>query len=133
MDIVRPQIEQNVNDNDIEDEVLNNARNENDNIITLDQYWHSDQSSVLSNILNELKNSNIDKWNMKTVEDLYPGLLTTGSTLIDETTVKELNIICIKLCCITGRNWVSSNMVKVEIVNSIFKAFDGDNFVQIVT
>ena len=104
LDIVRPQIEQNLNDNDIDDDVLNNAGNENDNIITLDQYLRSDESSVLSNILNEFKNSNIDKWNMKTIEDLYPGLLTAGSTLMDETTVKELNIICMELCCITGCN-----------------------------
>ena len=72
LDIVKPQTEQNVNDNDIDDNVLNNARNENDNIIALDQYLCSDESSVLSNILSELKNSNIDKWNMKTIEDLYP-------------------------------------------------------------
>ena len=50
LDIVRPQIEQNLNDNDIDDDVLNNAGNENDNIITLDQYLHSDESFVLSNI-----------------------------------------------------------------------------------
>ena len=48
LDIVRQQIEQNVNDNDIDDDVFNNARNENDNIITLDQYLCSDESSVLS-------------------------------------------------------------------------------------
>ena len=131
LDIVKPQIEQNLNDNDIDDDVLNNAGNENNNIISLDQYLRSNKSSVLSNILNELKNSNIDKWNMKTIEDLYPGLLTAGSTLMDETTVKELNIICMELCCITGCNWASSNMVKAEIVNSIVKAFGGDNFVQV--
>ena len=36
-----------------------------------------------------------------------------------------------ELHCITGHNWASSNMVKAEIVNSIVKAFGGDNFVQV--
>ena len=71
------------------------------------------------------------KWSDKSIEDLFPALLTNGTSLLEETTVKELNIMCLELRCATGRNWSSSNMVKVEIVNEIVKAFGGNNFVNV--
>ena len=63
---------------------------------------------------------------VKNIDQLYPDLLTDGLTLQNETTVRELNIICIELRCATGQNLASSNMVKAEIVNVIVKAFGGD-------
>ena len=42
---------------------------------------------------------------------------------MEETTVKELNIIVMELWCSTGCVWCSSNMIKAEIVNEIVKAF----------
>ena len=78
-----------------------------------------------------MKNSNPGKWSDKSIEDLFPTLLTNGASLLEETTVKELNIMCLELHCATGRNWASSNMVKVEIVNEIVKAFSGNNFVNV--
>ena len=97
----------------------------------LEEYLRSDQSLILHNILNELQNSNSNKWQSKTIEDLYPNMLTTGSVLLGETTVKELNIICMELRCLTGRNWASSNMLKAEIVNILVKAFGGDSYVEV--
>ena len=97
---------------------------------SLDEYLQSSESNILQNILNELQNSNPDKWRLKNIDQLYPDLLTDGPTLQNETTVRELNIICVELRCATGRNWASSNMVKAEIVNIIVKAFGGDALVQ---
>ena len=91
----------------------------------------SDDSVILQNVLNELKNANIQKWRDKTIDDLFPALLTNGEMLMEETTVKELNIICMELRCATGRNWSSSNMVKAEIVNVIVKAFGGDSTITV--
>ena len=98
---------------------------------SLVEYFKSDSCVILTNILNELKNSNPGKWSDKSIEDLFPTLLTNGASLLEETNVKELNIMCLELHCATGRNWVSSNMVKAEIVNEIVKAFGGNNFVNV--
>ena len=131
LDIVHPPGQNNTVQNEMDDDQLNDGINENEGVETLEQYLRSDQSSILQNILNELKNSNVEKWGGKTVEDLYPGILITGNVLMDEVTVKELNIICMELHCLTGHNWSSSNMIKVEIVNSIVKAFGGENIVPV--
>ena len=128
LDIVRPLTEENEG---INEEILNNQPNENEQFLTLEQYLGSEESSILQNILNELRNSNVEKWSAKSIEDLYPGLLTMGTALMEEATVKELNIVCMELCCFTGQNWASSNMVKAEIVNSIIKAFGGINTVEV--
>ena len=128
LDIVHPLPEENQM---IDEENLNDQRNKNEQFLTLEEYLHSEQSSILQNILNELRNSNIDKWSAKLIEDLYPGLLTMGTTLMEEGTVKELNIVCMELHCFTSQNWASSNMVKAEIVNSIVKAFSGVNTVEV--
>ena len=98
---------------------------------SLEEYLRSDKCSLLDNIMNELINSNPGKWETKTPEDLFPGLLNVGQALLSETTVKELTIICLEMRCVTGRNWSSSNMVKAEIVNIIVKAFGGDSFVEV--
>ena len=98
---------------------------------TLEEYLRSDKCSLLENIRNELRNANPAKWEGKTCDDLFPGLLNVGQTLLTETTVKELNIICLEMRCVTGRNWSSSNMVKAEIVNVIVKAFGGEAFVEV--
>ena len=86
----------------IDEENLNDQRNENEQFLTLEEYLCSEQFSILQDILNELRNSNIDKWSGKSIEDLYPGLLTTGTALMEEATVKELNIVCMELCCFTS-------------------------------
>ena len=99
LDIVCPLPEENQM---IEEDNLNDQRNENEQFLTLEEYLCSKQSSILQNILNELRNSNVDKWSAKTIEDLYPCLLTMGTALMEEATVKELNIICMELCCFTG-------------------------------
>ena len=99
LDIVCPLPEENQM---IDEDNLNDQRNENEQFLTLEEYLCSEQSSILQNILNELRNSNVDKWSAKTIEDLYPGLLTTGTALMEEATVKELNIICMELYCFTS-------------------------------
>ena len=117
--------------NDQEEDGVNEAENEQQRTLSLDEYLKSDSCVILTNILNELKNSNPGKWLDKSIEDLFPALLTNRTSFVKETTVKELNIMCLELHCATGRNWSSSNMVKVEIVNEIVKAFGGNNFVNI--
>ena len=87
---------------------------ENPVIPTLEGFLRSDKCLLLANILNELTNSNQNKWEGKTVDDLFPGLLNNGPALYSEVTVKDLNIICVKMRCFTGRNWCSSNMVKLK-------------------
>ena len=115
--------------NDQEEDGVNEAENEQQRTLLLDEYVKSDSCVILANILNELKKSNPGKWSDKSIEDLFPTVLTNGTSLPEETTVKELNIMCLELHCATGRNWSSSNMVKAEIVNEIVKAFSGNNFV----
>ena len=55
-------------------------------------------------------------------------MLTDGDLLMKKTTLKELQIICVELTCISGRNWSSSDMVKNEIVNTIVRGFGGNSF-----
>ena len=81
---------------------------------------------MLENILNELKNVNQDKWSLKSTDDLYPELLTSGDILMADLTVKELQVISQELRCITGQTWHTSNMLKSEIVNSVVKGFGGE-------
>ena len=132
LDVIKPQKDQNVDvDINEQDEDVNEAANENERTLSLDEYLKSDDCVILPNIINELKSSNPDKWSNKSIDDLFPTLLTNGTSLLEETTIKELNIGCLELCCATGRNWSSSNMVKVEIVKEIVKAFSGNNFVNI--
>ena len=104
---------------------------ENPVIPTLEGFLCSDKCLLLPNILNELTNSNQNKWEGKTVDDLFPGLLNNGPALYSEATVKDLNIICVEMRCFTGCNWCSSNMVKAKIVNVIVKAFGGDIYVDV--
>ena len=115
----------------VEDENNDNTSDtpENPVIPTLEDFLHSDKCLLLTNILNELTNSNHNKWGGKTVDDLFPGLLNNGQALYSEVTVKHLNIICVEMRCFIGRNWCSSNMVKAEIVNVIVKAFGGDTYI----
>ena len=133
LDVINPHRNQNLDMdiNDQDEDGVNEAENEQQRTLSLDEYLKSDSGVILTNILNELKNSNLGKWSDKSIEDLFPTVLTNGTSLLEETTVKELNIMCLELCCATGRNWSSSNMVKVEIVNEIVKAFGGNNFVNI--
>ena len=97
----------------VEDENNDNTSDtpENPVIPTLEDFLHSDKCLLLTNILNELTNSNHNKWGGKTVDDLFSGLLNNGQALYSEATVKDLNIICVEMRCFTGRNWCSSNMV----------------------
>ena len=117
----------------VEDENNDNTPDtpENPVIPTLEGFLHSDKCLLLTNILNELTNSNQNKWEGKTVDDLFPGLLNNRPSLYSKATVKDLNIICVKMRCFTGRNWCSSNMVKAEIVNVIIKAFGSDIYVDV--
>ena len=131
LDIIYPPSEQNEFENDVDEDAFNERPGPRAGIQTLEQYLRSDESSILQNILNELKNSNREKWQSMTLEDLYPAFLTGGNFLMEDTTVKELNIICMELRCYTGWNWASTNMIKAEIVNSIVKTFGGDNFVRV--
>ena len=98
---------------------------------TLEGFLCRDNCLLLTNILNELTNSNQKKWEGKTVDDLFPGLLNNGPALYSEVTVKDLNIICVEMRCFTGCNWSSSNMVKAEIMNVIVKAFGSDIFIDV--
>ena len=117
--------------NDQEEDSVNEGEKEQQRTLSLVEYLKSNSCVILTNILNELKNSNPGKWSDKSIEDLFPTLLTNGASLLEETNVKELNIMCLELHCATGRNWASSNMVKAEIVNEIVKAFSGNNFVNV--
>ena len=135
MDVIHPQNET-IADKEADDINLDkgggvDSVNINQPLFTLDEYLKSNDSVILQNILNELKNVNIQKWRDKTINDLFPTLLTNGEMLMEETTVKELNIICIELHCATGQNWSSSNMVKAETVNVIVKAFGSDSTVTV--
>ena len=135
MDVIHPQNEK-IADKEVDDIDLDEGGgvdgvNTNQPPFTLDEYLKSNETVILQNVLNELKNANIQKWRDKTIDDLFPALLTNGEMLIEETAVKELNIICMELHCATGQNWSSSNMVKAEIVNVIVKAFGGDSTITV--
>ena len=91
----------------------------------LENVLKNTQCALLKNILNELVNCNSEKWLGKTVDDLFPELLTNGDNLCKQSTVKELQIICNEMRFCTGRVWSSSNMLKADIANSIVKAFGG--------
>ena len=131
LDVINPHRNQNLDMdiNDQEEDGVNEGEKEQQRTLSLVEYLKSDSCVILANILNELKNSNPGKWSDKSIEDLFPALLTNRASLLEETNVKELNIMCLELRCATGRNWSSSNMVKAEIVNEIVKTFGGNNFV----
>ena len=109
---------ENINPDSVPDLSVNNQQ-------SLESYLFSNSSSLLENILNELRNVNAEKWSGKTIHDLYPGLLASPQNLLSQTTVKELIIICMELRCATGRTWYSPNSVKSEVVNIVGKAFGG--------
>ena len=99
-------------------------------IITLEHVLKNTDCPLLPNILNELVNTNTQKWNGKNCDDLFPSILSDGRCLSRNATVKELQIICGEIRCCTGRVWYTSNMNKSEIVNSVVKAFSGNTFVE---
>ena len=90
--------------NDQEEDGVNEGEKEQQRTLSLVEYLKSNSCVILANILNELKNSNLGKWSDKSIEDLFPALLTSGASLLEETNVKELNIMCLELRCATGRN-----------------------------
>ena len=108
---------------DIENANADSFKNEEDMTNNLENILKNTQCALLKNILNELVNYNSEKWLGKTVDDLFPELLTNGNNLCKQTTVKELQIICNEMRFCTGRVWTSSNMLKADIANSIVKAF----------
>ena len=110
---------------DIENANADSFENEEDMTNNLENVLKNTQCPLLKNILNELVNCNSEKWLGKTVDDLFPELLTNGDNLCKQTTVKELQIICNEMRFCTGRVWSSSNMLKADIANSIVKAFGG--------
>ena len=110
---------------DIENANADSFENEDDMTNNLENVLKNTQCVLLKNILNELVNCNSEKWLGKTVDDLFPELLTNGDNLCKQTTVKELQIICTEMRFCTGRVWSSSNMLKADIANSIVKAFGG--------
>ena len=129
LNVLHKNKEDHLNEDDEIDNVVENLQE--DEQITIEEFPRSDESPLLSNILNELTNANATKWQGKTIDDLLPGLLNNATALHNELTVKELNIICLEMQCATGRNWCSSNMVKAEIVNVIVKAFGGDTYINV--
>ena len=135
MDVIHPQHEtiagKEADNVDLDEGEGVDAVNINQPLFTLDEYLKSNNSVILQNVLNELKNVNIQKWRDKTIDDLFPALLTNGEMLMEETTVKELNIICMELHCATDQNWSSSNMVKAKTINVIVKAFGLDSTVTV--
>ena len=110
---------------DIENANADSFENEEDMTDNLENILKNTQCALLKNILNEPVNCNSEKWLGKTVDDLFPELLTNGDNLCKQTTVKELQIICNEMRFCTGRVWSSSNMLKADIANSIVKAFGG--------
>ena len=114
-------------EDDIDNANADNYAAREDNI-TLENYLKSDRTPLLRNILNELQNFNSIKWSDTTIDDLFPDMLTDGDLLMKKTTLKELQIICVELRCISGRNWSSNDMVKNEIVNTIVRGFGGNSF-----
>ena len=129
LDVLHKIQENHLNEEDEVDNVLEHLQEERQ--VTLEEFLHSDKSPLLANILNELTNANAMEWEGKTIDELLPGLLNNGTALQNELTVKELNIICLEMWCATGCNWCSSNMVKVEIVNMIVKAFGSDTYINV--
>ena len=129
LDVVRPAYANGNEENEETDDIVKGQDPQNNTPISLEDYLKSDNSSILHNILNELRNVNVKKWEGKSIDDLFPNFLTYGQVLMEETTVKELNIIVMELRCSTGHVWCSSNMIKAEIVNEIVKAFGSNRTV----
>ena len=101
-----------------------------EDIINLEHSLKNTDCPLLPNILNELVNTNTQKWHGKNCDDLFPAILSDRRCLSRNATVKELQIICGEIRCCTGRVWYTSNMNKSKMVNSVVKAFGGNTFVQ---
>ena len=73
LDAINPLKEQNaeIENNELDDDGPEDVGNVNQQMLTLDEYLKSDQSVILPNILNELKNSNTEKWMTKSVETYF--------------------------------------------------------------
>ena len=125
LDVLKPMYPISV---DIENANPDSFKNEEDMSNSIENVLKNTQCPLLKNILNELVNCNREKWAGKTVDDLFPELLTNGESLFKQTTVKEIQIICNEMRFCTGRVWISSNMLKAEIANAIVKAFGGNDF-----
>ena len=129
LDVVRPGYANGNEEDEEADDIVNGQDPQNNTPISLEDYLKSDNSSLLQNILNELHNVNAKKWEGKSIDDLFPNFLTYGQVLMEETTVKKVNIIVMELRCSTWHVWCSSNMIKAEIVNEIVKAFGSNRTV----
>ena len=125
LDIIKPQ---NTNDDDLVNTNVDNFQSQNEQL-TLEIILKSTDCPLLPNIINELSNTNPLKWGGKTADDIFPYLLSDGNVLYKETTIKELQVISNEMRCCTGRIWITSNMNKNQMVNSIVKAFGGNIFV----
>ena len=88
---------------------------------------HSD-IKILDKILFDLKEFNPKKWGDVTSEYLYPKLLTNVTELNKNCTVPELGLIGKAVEHKTGRKFFLSGVPKAVNVNTIVKAFGGDEF-----
>ena len=88
---------------------------------------HSD-IKILDEILSDLKEFNQKKWANVSSEYLYPKLLTNVTEFNKVCTVPELALIGKAVEHKTGRKFFLSGVPKAVNVNTIAKAFGGDEF-----
>ena len=125
LDIIKPQ---NTSDEDLANTNADNFQTRNENI-TLETILKNTDCPLLPNIINELSNTNPLKWNGETADEIFPYMLSDGNVVQKQTTIKELQVILNEMRCCTGRIWITSNMNKSQMVNSVVKAFGGNIFV----
>ena len=125
-------------ENDMEDQILQEEEttetfpDETHNAqILLSLALKHDDITILRNILEDLRDHSLKKWEKFSVGDLYPTLLTDTIRLNKQCTAQELSIISRAIEHKTGRKFYISSKPKAVNVNLLAQAFGGEQFLAV--
>ena len=80
----------------------------------MEQTLGHDKITLLTDILNKLKNVNKKKWEDTKEEDLFPDILQNAKHMQNMCTLKDLQAISKAMEMHTGRCWFSSKLKKKQ-------------------
>lgn len=120
--MVQEQSAQDMQDN-VSEDFLPDLQNPHQNMLS--RILSSDSCNLLNEILHQLREYKMTKWEDSSVTDLYPGILCKADEIIAKMTIKEMMICAKVLETTTGRIWYTSKQRKQENANLLASAFKG--------
>ena len=95
----------------------------------LDKLLTNENFNLVKDILDELREYDVEKWENMQVFELYLDMLKDSEVLYEKCRVAELAKIAKVLESYTHRTFFIYQFTKVKNINIICKAFEGLNFV----